>query len=239
MSPLRINSGPMAVLSDIQACVFDAYGTLFDVHAAVAPHRHRLGDRADAFSALWRRKHVRYTWLRSLMQHHADFWQVTQDALGHALDTFGIDDDTLRRDLLNAYRHLDAYPDAAPTLRTLRAHGLTTAILSNGSPGMLADAVAHSGLGDLLDAVLSAEAVGVFKPDPRVYRLAVDRLGVPPERIAFQTANAWDAAGAAAFGLRVVWVNRFEQIPERLPGTPNAEISSLADLPALLDLSST
>lgn len=226
-------------LTSIRACVFDAYGTLFDVEAAVAPHRARLGDQAEAFSALWRRKHVSYTWLRSLMQRPADFWQVTQDALDVALDTFDIDDASLRQDLLDAYRRLEAYPDAAPTLRTLRAHGLTTAILSNGSPAMLADAVAHSGLEELLDAVLSVEAVSVYKPAPRVYQLTVERLRVPPEQIAFQTANAWDAAGAAAFGLRVVWINRFDQVPERLPGTPDVEVASLADLPDVLGLSST
>ncbi|HXH03369.1 MAG TPA: haloacid dehalogenase type II [Candidatus Competibacteraceae bacterium] len=226
----------MTTLSGIRACVFDAYGTLFDVHSAVACHRDRLGERADALSALWRQKQLEYTWLRSLMGRHADFRQVTAEALDYACDHFGVADAALQHDLLAAYERLDAYPEVADTLRRLRAAGLPCAILSNGSPDLLAAAVAATGLAGLLDALLSVEAVGVYKPDPRVYRLAVERLGVEASAIAFQSSNGWDIAGAAAFGFQAVWINRAGQRRERLPAGPVAELTSLAGLPGLLDL---
>ena len=222
--------------SDIGACVFDAYGTLFDVHSAVARGGAALGDKAGAVSALWRQKQLEYTWLRSLMGAHADFQQVTEDGLDYALAAQGVDDPALRGRLMDLYLTLDAYPDAAACLETLRAAGKTTAILSNGSPGMLSAATESAGLGAHLDAVLSVEEVGIYKPDARVYRLAVERLRVQPERVCFVSANGWDAAGAAHFGFRVAWLNRFAQAPERLPGAPAAVIESLAALPGLLDL---
>ena len=220
----------------IAACVFDAYGTLFDVHSAAARCRTDLGPKADAVSETWRTKQLQYTWLRSLMGRHVDFWRVTGDALDYALDTHDIADGALRERLMGCYRALDAYPEVAETLERLRAAGLKRAILSNGSPDMLAAAVAASGIEGLLDAVLSVEAVGIYKPHPSVYRFAVEALGVPAEAIAFLSSNAWDASGAAAFGFRVAWVNRFGQRPERLPGTPAAEIATLADLPGLLGI---
>lgn len=218
----------------IRACVFDAYGTLFDVHSAVGRHRGRLGDKADGLSALWRQKQLEYSWLRSLMGRHADFWQVTGEALDYAMDTLDLADDDLRRDLLDAYRRLDCYPEVPELLRWCRRRGLTTAILSNGSPDMLQAAVDGAGVGELLDAVLSVEEVGIYKPDPRVYQLAVDRLGVSAPAISFQSSNAWDVAGAASFGFRVAWINRFGQRRERLPAGADAELNSLAGLPALL-----
>ncbi len=224
------------LFSDIGACVFDAYGTLFDVHSAVGRHRARLGEKADAVSALWRAKQLEYTWLRSLMQTHADFWQVTGDALDYALDAHGIADTALREDLLQAYRVLDCYPEVPVVLARLQRAGMKTAILSNGSPAMLAAAVEGSGLRGLLDAVLSVEDVGVYKPDPRVYRLAVERIGVAAERVSFQSSNAWDAVAAAAFGFRVAWINRFGQRRERLPAQPHAELATLDELPPLLGL---
>jgi 2-haloacid dehalogenase len=222
-------------LGPVKACVFDAYGTLFDVHSAVGRHRTRLGEQADQISALWRTKQLEYTWLRSLMGRHADFWQVTQDALDYALDD-AITDTTLRQDLMEAYLTLDAYPEVPVTLARLKAAGMRTAILSNGSPDMLDAALVSARLTNVFDAVLSVEEVGVYKPDPRVYALAVARLGVPAEAISFQSSNSWDAAGAASYGLRVVWVNHFGQRPERLPHPPNAVITSLAELPALVGL---
>lgn len=219
---------------DIAACVFDAYGTLFDVHSAVARGGAALGDKAAAVSQLWRQKQLEYTWLRSLMGAHADFRQVTRDGLDYALAAYGVDDPALAARLMALYLTLEAYPDAAPCLEALRAAGLATAILSNGEPEMLRAAVASAGLSALFDAVLSVEEVGVFKPDPRVYQLAVDRLQVPAERICFVSTNAWDAAGAAHFGFRVAWMNRFGQRLERLPGQPAAVIGGLDELPARL-----
>ena len=214
----------------IKACVFDAYGTLFDVHSAVGRHRARLGDQADAVSMLWRGKQLEYTWLRSLMGRHVDFWRVTGDALDYALDAHDISDAALRNDLMQAYMGLDAYPEVSEVLRRLKAAGMQTAILSNGSPAMLESAVNAAGIADLLDANLSVEDVGIYKPDPRVYQLAVDRLGVTREQISFQSSNAWDAAGAASFGFRVAWVNRFGQQRERLDHAPDAEIKDLNEL---------
>jgi 2-haloacid dehalogenase len=222
--------------ADIQACVFDAYGTLFNVHSAVARHRRRLGDTADALSALWRGKQLEYTWLRSLMGRHADFWEVTREALDFACDTFGVADTELVNDLLNAYLHLDCYPEVPDTLQRLRQHGMKLAVLSNGSPRMLHAALASAGLVDLIDLTLSVEEVGVYKPAPQVYQLAVDNLQTPAAKISFQSSNAWDAAGAASFGLRVAWINRFGQRRERFPAGPDAELRDLSGFPALLGL---
>lgn len=222
-------------LAATRACVFDAYGTLFDVHSAVRRHQGVIGDDAGAVSALWRQKQLEYTWLRTLMDAHADFWRLTEDALEVALERYNLGGDAeLRRRLLDAYRELGAYPDVGATLQTLRDHGRATAILSNGAPGMLADAVAAAGIGRLLDAVLSVEDVGVFKPRAEVYALACRRLDLPAEAICFLSSNGWDAHGAAHFGFKVVWINRFDQPTDRLPGAPLATIRSLDELPPLL-----
>ncbi len=224
----------MTGLQNIKACVFDAYGTLFDVHSGVGKHRPRIGEKADALSMLWRTKQLEYTWLRSLMHAHVDFWQVTQDGLYYAMETCGINDPGLRTDLMNAYLALDAYPDVKDTLAALKQKGLRTAILSNGSPRMLQAAVKSAGIGDHLDGVFSVEEVGIFKPDPRVYQLACDHLGVRAGEISFQSANAWDAAGAANFGMRVAWINRFGQKRERLSKPADLELTDLAGLPDLI-----
>ncbi len=222
--------------ADIGACVFDAYGTLFDVHSAVARSGGALGDKAGAVSALWRQKQLEYTWLRSLMGAYADFWQLTGEGLDYALAANGIADADLHRRLMDLYLNLDAYPDVPDALDCLRAAGKKTAILSNGAPDMLRAAVDSADLGSRLDAALSVDELRVFKPDPRVYQLAVDRLGVEAARICFVSTNGWDAAGAAYFGFKVAWLNRFGQQPERLPGTPLAVIETLAELPDLLGL---
>ncbi len=222
--------------ADIGACVFDAYGTLFNVHSAVARGGADLGGRADAVSGLWRQKQLEYTWLRSLMAAHADFWQVTGDALDYALADQGVDDPALHQKLMELYLTLDAYPDVKACLAKLRAGGKQTAILSNGSPRMLSSAVSSADLESALDQSLSIEEVGIYKPDSRVYQLAVDRLAVSAERICFVSTNAWDASAAAHFGFKVAWLNRFDKEPERLPGELSAEIESLEELPKLLGL---
>jgi 2-haloacid dehalogenase len=221
-------------LTGIRACVFDAYGTLFDFASAARACGDLRPEEMDKLTALWRDKQLQYTWLRAAQGRHADFWQVTGDALDFALDTLSLDRPGLRDRLMSLYMTLDAYEDVPDTIERLKRAGMHTAILSNGTPKMLAAAVKGARLESLLDAVLSVEEVGVFKPDPRVYQLAVDRLGLPAPTIAFQSANAWDAHGASAFGMRVVWCNRFAQGRERLPGEPDREIRSLAELPALV-----
>jgi 2-haloacid dehalogenase len=223
-------------LDGTRAVVFDAYGTLLDVASAAAAARDVLGDRWQPLSDLWRQKQLQYSWLRALMGRHADFFSVTGDALDFALESLRIQEPGLRARLVDAYGRLGPYPDAEEPLRRVRQAGLRTAILSNGSPRMLASAVKSARLDGLLDQVLSVEEVGVYKPHPSVYRLACDRLGVWPAEIVFVTANGWDAWGAKAAGLRVVWCNRAGQPRERLGEGPDAELGSLADLPAVLGL---
>ena len=221
-------------LTGIRACVFDAYGTVFDFAAAAAGCADVLGGKAAALTALWRDKQLQYSWLRGLGGTYVEFWQVTQDSLDFALETLEIPPAGVRERLLGLYRTLRVFPEVPDTLRALRKGGYATAILSNGSPAMLASAVAGNGLGDLLDAVISVDEVGTFKPHPSVYQRALDRLGVRAEEVAFQSSNAWDAHAASAFGMRVVWCNRYGQRRERLPGAPDREIRTLAELPALL-----
>lgn len=225
-----------AKLEGIKACVFDAYGTLFDYASAAARSRDTLGEQFGQLVTLWRDKQLQYTWLRSLQGLHADFWQVTGDALDYALESLAIKDAALRERLMAAYLQLDAFPEVPETLARLKAAGFKTAILSNGTPGMLRAIVDNAKLAPLLDAVLSVEEVGVFKTHPSVYQLAVDRLGVPASAISFQSSNGWDAWGASAFGMRVVWCNRYAQKRERLPGAPDHEVRTLSELPALLGI---
>ena len=225
-----------AKLDGARAVVFDAYGTLLDVASAAAAAKDVLQDRWLPLSDLWRQKQLQYSWLRALMGKHADFWAVTGDALDFALEALRIAEPGLRARLMDCYGRLGPYPDAEPALRRIRAAGLKTAILSNGSPRMLASAARSAQLDGLLDQVLSVEEVGVYKPHPSVYRLACDRLSVWPAEIVFVSANGWDAWGAKAGGLRVAWCNRAGQPRERLGEGPDAEIGSLADLPAVLGL---
>jgi len=221
-------------LAGIKACVFDAYGTLFDFAAAVRRCRDEIGESADRLSALWRDKQLQYTWLRAAQGRHADFWQVTGDALDFALETLAIDKTGLRERLMELYLTLDVFPEVPDVLARLERAGLRLAVLSNGSPRMLEAAVKGAGLQGQFDAILSVEEVGVYKPHPKVYQLAVDRLGIPARAIAFQSSNAWDAHAASAFGMQVVWCNRYGQRAERLPGAPDREVASLAQLPALV-----
>lgn len=216
----------------IEVCVFDAYGTLFDVHSAVRRAGSSLGPRASAVSALWRAKQLEYAWVRSLMQRYADFWTCTEEALDHALTVYGGADAAVRDGLLNAYRTLDAYADVRPTLERLRDRGKRLAILSNGTPEMLGQAVRAAGLEDLGLVILSVETLHIFKPDPRVYAMAGEALGVPGRAISFQSANAWDVAGAVAYGLNGVWINRIGAAPEY--GGTARMLPSLAGLPELV-----
>ncbi|MEX2408332.1 MAG: haloacid dehalogenase type II, partial [Rhodovibrionaceae bacterium] len=186
----------------------------------------------------WRQKQLEYTWLRSLMRAHVDFWQVTSDGLDFALKTQGFDDKALHEKLMQLYLTLDAYPDVRPTLGALREAGFKTAILSNGSPGMLEAAVDSAEIADLLDASLSVEEVGIYKPDSQVYQLSVERLEAAPREICFVSTNSWDARGAALFGYQVAWMNRFGVEPDRLPGDFAREIGGLDELPGLLERSS-
>jgi 2-haloacid dehalogenase len=222
---------PTIELPGIAACVFDAYGTLFDVNSAARTARDALGTKWQPLAELWRSKQLQYTWLRGLAGHHADFWQVTGDALDFALSTLEIDDLALRTRLMSLYLTPNAYPEVPATLRRLKAAGMKLAVLSNGTPAMLAAAAANAGVADLLDAILSVEEVQVYKPHPAVYGLACQRLQVVAERVCFVSSNGWDAYSAKAFGFRVLWCNRLAQAAERVPQTPDACIATLAELP--------
>jgi 2-haloacid dehalogenase len=219
-------------LTGVKACVFDAYGTLFDTASAARRSAQLLGDKADPLAALWREKQLSYTWLRAVQGRHADFWQVTGDALDFALESLAIERPGLRDRLMQLYLTLDTYPEVPEVLRRLRAAGLKTAILSNGTPRMIEALVAGAGLE--VDALLSVEQAGVYKPHASVYQLALDTLGLPARAIVFQSSNGWDAYGASAFGLQVVWCNRNRQPRERLPGAPDREVDTLAALPGLV-----
>jgi 2-haloacid dehalogenase len=221
-------------LTGVEACVFDAYGTLFDFASAARACTDIPKDVAEDLTALWREKQLQYTWLRAAQDRHADFWQVTADALDFAVETLGIGDVPLRDRLMRLYLELDVFPEVPSVLQQLKAAGLRTAILSNGTPAMLEAAVQRARLGTLIDPILSVEQVGVYKPHPKVYQLAVETLAMPASAIAFISSNSWDAHAASAFGMRVVWCNRYGQRRERLPGAPDREIASLVELPALL-----
>ena len=217
----------------IRAFVFDAYGTLFDVHAAVARYRDAIGPQADLFSELWRIKQLEYAWMLSAAGHYLDFWTLTERALDHAFACFPTVDRALRGALLDCYFKLDAFPGARAALGALKARGLKTAILSNGSPKMLAAAVENAGIAAYLDAVLSVETIRIYKPRREVYALVTDGFSVAPADVAFVSSNRWDVMGATSFGFHCVWVNRAnmpEEYPELAPVRVVRELSALATL---------
>ena len=225
----------MAGLEGIRACVFDAYGTLFDVNSPVQKLATELGEKASDLTRLWRQKQLEYTWLRSLMGVHADFWHVTGDALDFSLEALHIEDVGLRDELMTLYLKLDAFPDVVGALQAVKAKSKRTAILSNGSPSMLDSAVRAAGLEKFIDMVLSVEDVGIYKPSRRVYRHAMQKLQIQDApSICFVSANSWDAQAAAQFGFQVVRLNRNGQSEDRIPGKPAATIQSLSELAVLL-----
>jgi 2-haloacid dehalogenase len=210
--------------------VFDAYGTLFDVHAAIARHRETVGPDADAFSVLWRTKQLEYTWTNTLAGRYADFWTLTGQALDFCFARFPSVDEALRGKLLDAYLVLDAYPDARAVLRDLKAGGDKTGILSNGSPAMLQKAVEAAGIEDLLDASLSIDGLRMYKPRPEVYALVTQAFACKPADVVFVSSNRWDIMGAGAFGFRTAWVNRTNMPDEYGAPAPAVVLSDLTGL---------
>ncbi len=225
----------MSKLPGVRACVFDAYGTLFDVHSPLRKLAPEVGEKAEDISKLWRQKQLEYTWLRSLMGVHADFWHVTGDALDYALEFYSIEELGLKDELMALYLKLEAYPEVAASLEAVRSRGRQTVILSNGSPSMLESAVRHAGLDKLFNHVLSVEDVGIYKPSRRVYRHAMQKLTIhDAPSICFVSANPWDAQAAAQFGFQVARVDRFGLKDDRIPGRPAALIKDLSELEGLL-----
>lgn len=221
----------------IRACVFDAYGTLFDVaaaarEAAAEPGRDALAAVWQKLAADWRTKQLQYTWLRAIADAHTDFWKVTQDGLDWALQANRLDGDAdLRARLLALYWELSAYAEVPAMLAALKEAGYATAILSNGSPDMLKGAVDSAGIGSVLDDTLSVESVGVFKPHASVYQLVCDRFGCAKDEVLFVSSNGWDAACAAGFGFCAVWANRAGEPVDRLPWTPARVVPNLTTIP--------
>lgn len=209
---------------------FDAYGTLFDVHAAVRRHAAALGPDAARFSETWRTKQLEYSWVRSLAGRYRDFWLLTEEALDFCFAAFPSADRALRPKLLEAYRRLECYPEVPELIRTLKREGRQVVILSNGTPEMLDAAVAAAGLEGSFDALLSVDALGVYKTDSQVYELVTTRFRVYPNAVSFQSSNRWDIAGATAFGFRTVWINR-AGAPDEYPDlAPAAVLPSLEGL---------
>ncbi len=218
----------------IKAYVFDAYGTLFDVHSAVRKQIDEIGPKASQLSDIWRSKQLEYSWVLSLNGAYEDFEAVTAQALDFAMSKCGLDNANLRKSLLSAYDHIEAYDEVASVLERLKASGAKLAILSNGTERMLASSIKHAGLTELIDAVFSVDSVKRFKPDQLVYALATDGLEMQPNQISFQSSNRWDIAGATRFGFRTVWINRTEQPDEYLQFKPHATYPSLVDFIAAI-----
>ncbi len=222
----------------VTTCIFDAYGTLFDVAsaariAAEQPGQDTLAKVWPRLAADWRAKQLQYTWLRAITGDHISFWQVTEDGLDWAMEASGLDDPILRETLLALYWELPAYPEVPEMLGTLKAGGYKTGILSNGSPDMLDGAVQFAEVGDVLDAVLSVQDVGIFKPARAVYDMVGTHFGTAPEDVLFVSSNGWDAAGAAQYGFTTVWVNRAGEPLDRLPVPPTHVLSDLTTIPEL------
>lgn len=216
----------------MEVYVFDAYGTLFDVHAAARRYAERIGPNAARLSDVWRTKQLEYTWVRTLMDRYRDFWDITADALDTAIAVAAPEAKAYREDLMQAYRELDAYPEVKDTLAGLKQNA-ATAILSNGSQAMLQTAVRSAGLEDLIDAVLSVDEIGVFKTAPKVYDLVGARFVSSPGNVSFQSSNRWDIAGATAYGFRTVWINRTGQPDEYADLPPVRVLDSLEGLAAV------
>lgn len=222
----------------ITTCIFDAYGTLFDVAAAARlaaeqPGQEKLAKVWPQLATDWRTKQLQYTWLRAITGDHISFWQVTEDGLDWAMEASGLDDLVLRETLLALYWELPAYPEVPKMLGALKEEGYKTGILSNGSPDMLEGAVEFAEVGGVLDAVLSVEDVGIFKPARAVYDMVGTHFGTSPEEVLFVSSNGWDAAGAAQYGLTTVWVNRAGEPLDRLPVSPTHVLSDLTSIPEL------
>ena len=222
----------------INTCVFDAYGTLFDVAAAARtaaalPKNSEIAENWTKLANDWRLKQLQYTWLRAITDAHTDFWQVTQDGLDWAMEANGVSGSRLRAELLELYWNLDAFPEVSKMLAELKTSGLQTAILSNGSIAMLEAAVSSAGIGEHLDAILSVDTVGIFKPDTRVYNLVGEHFHCAVDEVLFVSSNGWDAAAAAGYGFKTAWVNRSGEPQDRLPWAPQYELKNLTKIPIL------
>ena len=213
-------------MKNIKAIIFDAYGTLFDVNSAAEKCKNKIGEKWENFANYWRTTQLEYTWLRSLMNRHKDFWSITEDSLDKSIDAFQIDK-SMRSELLNLYKILSPYPEVKETLEILKEKKYKLAILSNGTPILLNELVKSNNLENLFDDIFSIEEVGIFKPSSKVYDIPIKKYKVSKEEIAFLSANTWDVSGGGNYGYNSIWVNRNNNIFDKLDYKPNKEIKNL------------
>ena len=216
-------------MKNIKAIIFDAYGTLFDVNSAAEKCKDKIGGKWEPFANFWRTTQLEYTWLRSLMKRHKDFWQITEDSLDKSMKTFSIDPG-MKDELLNLYKVLSPFQEVPETLKILKAKNFKLAILSNGTPSLLNQLVNNNNLDNFFDDLFSIEEVGIYKPDSKVYDLPIKRYNIKKNEVVFLSANTWDISGAGNFGYQPVWVNRNNNIFDNLDYKPNKEIKSLSEL---------
>ena len=216
-------------MKNIKAIIFDAYGTLFDVNSAAEKCKDKIGDKWEGFANFWRTTHLEYTWLRSLMNRHKDFWQVTEDSLDKSIKVFDIDP-SMRNELLNLYKILSPYKEVPDTLKVLREKKFKLAILSNGTPSLLDELVKSNHLDNLFDDIFSIEQVGVYKPSSRVYDLPIKKYNINKSEVAFLSANTWDVSGGGNYGYQSIWVNRNNNIFDNLDFKPKYQITDLNKL---------
>ena len=221
-------------MNEIKVCIFDAYGTLFDVNAACRELSIEVGDKWQDLAKLWRLRQTEYMWLRNSMNEYIKFWNITEDALEYAMDTLDIKNDKLKNKLLDLYLKLEAYPEVKKVLTQLKKEGYKTGILSNGSEAMLASAVKNAQIQNLLDKVLSVEKCKIYKPSDKVYDLVEKEFNIKKNNVAFLSSNAWDMHAAAHYGFKTIWVNRFEGTLEKLPGKPYKIVQTLEKITGIL-----
>ena len=216
-------------MNNTKAIVFDAYGTLFDVNSAAEKCKEKIGGQWETFANYWRTTQLEYTWLRSLMKKHKDFWQITEDSLDKSMLTFKIDK-SMRNELLNLYKELSTFPEVKSVLEELKKKSIKLAILSNGTPSLLRNLVKNSNLENLFDDVFSIEEVKIYKPDPKVYDIPINKYKVKKEEITFLSANTWDVSGGGNYGYNAIWVNRSNNVFDKLDYTPKYEVKNLKEL---------
>ena len=216
-------------MKNIKAIIFDAYGTLFDVNSAAEKCKDKIGDKWEAFANYWRTTQLEYTWLRSLMKRHKDFWQITEDSLDKSMSVFKIDN-SMREELLNLYKILSPFEEVPEVLKSLKEKNFKLAILSNGTPSLINELVRSNNLNNLFDDIFSIEEVGVFKPDSKVYDMPIKKYKIEKNEVAFLSANTWDVSGGGNYGYNSIWVNRNNNIFDKLDYSPQNEIKNLNDL---------
>ena len=220
-------------MKNIKAIIFDAYGTLFDVNSAAEKCKDKIGDKWEGFANFWRTTQLEYTWLRSLMKRHKDFWQVTEDSLDKSMKAFNIDP-SMKNELLNLYKVLSTFKEVPETLKILKEKNFKLAILSNGTPSLLNELVKSNNLEDLFDDLFSIEEVGIYKPDSKVYDLPIKKYKIEKNEVAFLSANTWDVSGGGNYGYNAIWVNRNKSIFDNLDYKSKSEIKNLSELVSII-----